>query len=335
MSRNFLITLLGIIVTFIALCNFDHNPIIEGFGWTNTPMVAISQSEFHSSSGQKTAAPQNFALSNTSGAYSKGSFVQTPTFQSMLAPRFSNVQYGANIKYNMPDRKNLAVPCNALGYGDMANEGYQHQPKIQQVENYNGGCSSGDCGGSAGVASCGPGGYGMSKYVAGGYPLKAGYTADGGCLSSNWQQVYDSIPGANVQDASLPVATMTSVDSAGNTDNVVITDRLYSVNAKNRNRANADLIRGDLAITPCSGNWFNVSVNPATSLWGGAMLAMGGDGSSTMATIDMMAKSSGGTMNTNAGVELNTLPNYRAMLSSAKDMSVSSGSADVSVTAFP
>ena len=29
-------------------------------------------------------------------------FIQRPNYQSILAPRFGNVDYGANIKYNMP-----------------------------------------------------------------------------------------------------------------------------------------------------------------------------------------------------------------------------------------
>ena len=33
----------------------------------------------------------------------------------MLAPRMFSGSYGANITYNIPDRKNLAVPCNPLG----------------------------------------------------------------------------------------------------------------------------------------------------------------------------------------------------------------------------
>jgi hypothetical protein len=43
-------------------------------------------------------------------------FIQTPSFQSMLSPRFSNVQYGSNIRAGqMPPYEMLGVPKNPLG----------------------------------------------------------------------------------------------------------------------------------------------------------------------------------------------------------------------------
>lgn len=43
----------------------------------------------------------------------KGDFFQIPgTFQPILSPRFSNVDYGAMIRYNRPCNQFLGVPPN-------------------------------------------------------------------------------------------------------------------------------------------------------------------------------------------------------------------------------
>jgi len=338
LSTKFLFTLIGIIVAIFALCNMDFSqPVVEGWGWTMTPMTPITRVQFTSPDGASTAGPNYFDPSADPNAYSKGSFVSTPQFQSMLSPRFSNLNYGADIKYNLPDKKNLAVPCHPLSYGDMASENYSKPRPRQMKENYGGNAAScaGDCGGNSGVVSCGPGGYGMGHRVAGGYPLKPGYTADGGCLNSNWQEVYDSLPADKVETEALPVGTMSSMDGAGNMQQVVVSERLYSVNQKNRNAGLADLIRGDLAVTPCQTGWFSVSVNPKTSLWGGAMLAMNGDGSSNMATLDLITKATGGAVSTAGGVDMNDIPSYKAMVQGASFMGAASGGSDVIVSAFP
>jgi len=342
LSGRFLVTLVGILVAIFALCNMDMSkPVVEGWGWTMTPMRPISRVQFTSPDGRSTAGPNYFDPSSDPNAYSKGSFVSTPQFQSMLSPRFSNLSYGADIKYNMPDRKNLAVPCNPLSYGDMATENYapnsRPQPRsvpVQTKENYNGNCA-GDCGGGNGVVSCGPGGYGMGHRVAGGYPLPPNYTGNGGCQTSNWQDAYDSLPHVDIETEELPMGTMASMDSNGGMQQVVVSERLYSVNQKNRNTGLADLIRGDLPITPCQTGWFSVSVNPATNLWGGALLAMNGDGASNMATLDLMTKATSGAVTANGGVNLNELPAYNAMVQGATNLGSSAGGGDVIVTQFP
>ena len=346
LTGRFFITLVGIIVAFLALCNMDFSkPVVEGWGWTMTPMRPIARVQFTSPDGRTTAGPNYFDPSSDPNAYSKGSFVSTPQFQSVLAPRFSNLSYGADIRYNLPDRKNMGVPCHPLSYGDMASQPAENYVSPQTTEsrnsesraskeNYNGSCAGG-CSGDSGVVSCGPGGYGMGHRVAGGYPLKPGYTADGGCLTSNWQEVYDSLPHTDVETEPLPIATMSSMDGAGNMQQVVVSERLYSVNQKNRNAGLADLIRGDLPITPCQTGWFSVSVNPATNLWGGALLAMNGDGSTNMATLDLMTKATAGAVSANGGVDMNEMPSYRAMVQGSSVLGSSAGGGDVVVTQFP
>jgi hypothetical protein len=334
-----LATFIGVMLAIVAISNADFSePIVENW-WGNGTFVAQKRSAAVDAQGNMTALSNNFDSSGASAVGSKGSFFSTPQFQAVLSPRMYGGSYSANVKYNMPDRANQGVPCNPLSQGDMASENYQHpppQPRTAQIpgqqvqENYGCGlsCSGNDM-------SCGKGGYGLGKAVAGGYPLQSDYHGDGGGLKSNWQSVYDSLPGAPVVTESLPVATMSSMDAQGNMQQVVVTDRLFSVNSKNRNAGLADLIRGDLPITPCNSGWFNVSVNPATSLWAGAMVAMGGDGSTNNATMDLMMKSTGGTNSAYGGADLKALPHYKALVQGSAMMGSSAGGGDIQVTAFP
>jgi len=46
-------------------------------------------------------------------------------YQASLSPRFSNVNYGANIRYNLPDQGNMGVPSDPLSH---ESEGYGGKP---------------------------------------------------------------------------------------------------------------------------------------------------------------------------------------------------------------
>lgn len=49
-----------------------------------------------------------------------------PSYQAALSPRFSNVGYGAYIRYNVPPKQDLAVPDYPLTYGsDISVESFQ------------------------------------------------------------------------------------------------------------------------------------------------------------------------------------------------------------------
>jgi hypothetical protein len=337
LTKEFLVTIVGITVAVLAVCNLDFTqPIIEGW-WGNGYFTSQARTEFTDKSGKVTAGPNYF----DPNAFAKGSFVSTPQFQAVLSPRFSNLNYGADIKYNMPDRENLATPCHPLSYGDMVQENYNTprnkpvppMPARQDVrENYG---SCGNCSGS-GCVSCGKGGYGLGHRVAGGYELPMDFHGDGAGLSSNWQEVRNSIPSASVQTNALPVGTMATSDGAGNMQQVVVSERLYSVTGKNRNQGLADLIRGDLPIVPCNSGWFQVSVNPATSLWGGAMMAMGGDSDNYKQTLSLITKATGGSRTTNGGVNLSSdMPMYKAMMAGTTVGNLSAGGSDINYSMMP
>jgi hypothetical protein len=49
--------------------------------------------------------------------YGEALFSVPPTYQASLSPRFSNLDYGANIRYNFPDQSHLGSPSNPLTYG--------------------------------------------------------------------------------------------------------------------------------------------------------------------------------------------------------------------------
>lgn len=57
---------------------------------------------------------RTYKVSRTVGT-SKGNMFSIPgTYQSILPPRFSNVDYGADIRYNMPSASNLGSPSDPL-----------------------------------------------------------------------------------------------------------------------------------------------------------------------------------------------------------------------------
>lgn len=339
LSGKFLFTLVGIVMAILAICNFDFNkqPIVEnwmGMGAQTTtamPMV-VSQD------GRTTAFSGNYF--DPGSLRGSGKFVSVPSYQAVLSPRFSNVQYGANIRYNMPDRENLAAPCNPLTFGDMAKENYSAPSSAPQTrEDYS--CGTGQCGSNDGQ-SCGKGGYGLGHKVAGGYELPVGYT------NGNFSDVYNSLtydgkPAPVISEpckdkptsASLPVGTMSTMDAFGNPEQFVVMNRLMNTNLKSLKRSLGDPIRGDLAITPCQQGWFSVYPTINVDLNPGAINVLAGQqaGESNSKLIELLVNASGGSRTTFGGVDfadaprVNMTPQYGAVLSAA--------STDVQVTAFP
>jgi hypothetical protein len=47
----------------------------------------------------------------------KGDYFQSPNFQSLLSPRFSNVNYGPNLRTQFPEYSKMGVPQDPLGSG--------------------------------------------------------------------------------------------------------------------------------------------------------------------------------------------------------------------------
>jgi hypothetical protein len=286
--NQYIILLAGFVCAVMVAFNThvaSSGGVKEGF-WGGVSLTTRTMPETIDKQGRVTAKSGSIL---NQGIGTK--FVSVPSFQAVLSPRFDNVGYGANVRYNLPDQKHLASPTNPLTFANMAGGGQ---------ENY--------------VPSCGGNNNQMNSVV---------------------QASMDTTPNASAnvgRTAQLPVATMTSIDMAGDPQQVIVADRYMFANPKSQSWANADLIRGDLAIVPNNmGNW---DVHPTISkdLNAGALAVMGGGGyTPTMALIN---RDSGGTKTTMAGV--NFADNMsRVNMANSFDTQLGNSMADVKVTAFP
>lgn len=283
---KFIATLISLVVAVIAICNFNtKNSIKEGYG-----MLPSKTTKFD----RVVAADKQAAA--------KGQFYSVPgTYQAILNPRFSSVDYGSNIRYKMPSIEHTAVPTNPLTYGQMAMENYKHPSNT--VENY----SSDSCPQTD-----------TSFY--GGAPIMNSDFTDGNyksevdkAQSNDYPTITDMISGED----------MTTVNSLGEPVQTIVYDRIMYVNRNKRTRGLGDPIRGDLAIVPCSAEWFRPSATPSVDLQQGAMNVLAGDNESTNALNELIMATSG--VKTVAGVDL----------SSSKVASTTNGLADYTVTAYP
>jgi hypothetical protein len=322
-DNKFVLTLLGLIVAVVAANNIKSNDeedeIKEGFGMLPSMQWKVDV----------TAAPNQAAAK-------KGDFFSVPgTYQAMLNPRFSNVDYGANIRYNMPSYDNLAAPCNPLGYQSnplslasmvqMQDTQENYKPNIPRGnssvrEDY--GCNS------SGVAGCRKGGAPISFH--GSPPMMEADYANG-----NFNNVRDNnyknskIPATT---SALPVRDMTAMNAGSDAMQPVIYDRYIFANRNSRLRSQGDPIRGDLAIAPCNTGWFQVSVQPNIDLQQGALNVLGGiNNEQAKSMADLVYKTSGNADTTIAGVDMSQHVNMTTMFGGG----LTAGQGDVNVTAFP
>jgi hypothetical protein len=236
-------------------------------------------------------------------------FVSKPNWQGMLSPRFSNVDYGANIKYNMPSYQNLGSPREPLGFADMAKENYH--------EDY--GCNKEHSG--FGVASCGKGGVSLGGQVLGTAPHNIS-------SDSNYAAAMDSSGHTQHVNSSgvVAVGDMTTINSDGAPGQQIIYDRYIFANRSSRLRAQGDPIRGDLPIPLGSKGWFSVSANPHIDLHQGAMNVLGGTSNETSRSMAELHYATSGGYNTTIG-GVNMANEFAS--------SLSGGMGDIQVTAFP
>lgn len=287
MNSNFFFTLVGLIIAVFAICNINVSKTTESF---LPPMTAYQTLEV-----KPTNAPAYSLQNNLLSTISGDKFVKVSNMQSLLSPRFSNINYGANIKYNTPDYKNLGVPCTPTTFSNMAQENYQSK------ENYCNQCNKG--GNGCGSVTCKAGGIG-SVYKGGEAMMPSDYAA--GDYNEVADKLYQSGGGSDtISDGLLPVGTMQTIDSEGQVVEPVMYSRLMFANQKSNLHAQGDFIRGDLPITPCDNGWFNVSVKPSKDLNRGAMSVMGGlDNGTTQAMANLIYDASGRTETTISGYDM-------------------------------
>jgi hypothetical protein len=236
-----------------------------------------------------------------------------PNYQSVLTPRFSNVDYGAYIRYNLPNMDNLASPQNPLTYGP------------NMLANLP----------AAGMPSCNQVGMGERNNMENYEPI----------LSFN-QQRAPQMP-ANPQQAAMmrqqtqAMADMgvvkareqppVSVQSAGGlVEQPIVYDRFVFANQKSRLYGLGDPIRGDVKCNPVQDGWFRPSVHPNIDLRAGAMQILNGINNDIPNQLSaLQAEYSHGYNKQNA---------YEQVVAPAlaqKELSLGAGQGDINVVAFP
>jgi hypothetical protein len=360
LSGKILFALIGLTAAVLAVCNLNvGKPVVENWWGAGNPSFGVRAiPAAKGPDGQATALGVSVLNPQTMGS---GSFFQVPNFQAVLSPRMSNVQYGANIRYNMPSRENMAVPCDPLTFGDMAQENFNpntrgpvnprmapgangmqgkfprmhenRQPQRETSrEDFCASCGPGQCGGGC-PPSCGKGGYGISNKVGDSYGVPPSY-AEG-----NYWDVYDKIPPSVMSAGSeLPVGTMSSSDGAGDIQQVVTYNQLNFVNKKSRLWGLGDMIRGDLPITPCNTGWFSVAPDLAQDLNAGAMGVLSGAGAGGEVNnqlLQLLVQSTGGVKSTFGGVDISEINPRNVNMNAQSTMQLKAGMGDVVGTEFP
>lgn len=246
-------------------------------------------------------------------------------FQSSLSPRAAGmVDYGAFIRYNQPDIKNLAVDPNRplMAQQAVSSQGCSC-PQNDVVEGYCTGCGS--------VAGCRKGGQGTGTANLASHGIGVQKTSNlvpSGFAPQSAMQVQDSLDYTPVTDM-LPVQDMSNgqmVNALGeNVAQPIIYDRFIYANQKSRLYAQGDWLRGDLPIVPLQKGWFSPSSHPQIDLRDGALMVAGGsDNSTSKELLALQNAATGGIENTGSGI------NY-----SVQKSSFLNSAQDLQVTAFP
>lgn len=284
-DNKFLITLVGLIVAVVAINNIksDDEEIKE---------------EYTAGMPQFTWWVDRVAAQDTQTA-KKGDFYSVPGYyQSILSPRAASVDYGANIRYNMPSYKNQAIPATPLAFNNMVSAGGTNYitEKYEQPGGKQAAPSSGN------PPNCGRGGI-PESYVGGAPMMEAGYA--NGDYNQELNKVYNGskIPAST---SILPVNDMTSMASASENSAPVVYDRYIYANRNSRLRSQGDPIRGDIPIVPCQYPWFRPSVHPNVDLQQGAMNVMGGTTNDTANSLaNLIYTTSGNGETAIGGINMN------------------------------
>ena len=240
------IALIVLVVGTVAITKIDMEPnVIEGLG--TLPQRTVSSMPTFKPNG-----------SNTHMEMAGNYFYQpTPSFQSNLSPRFSNVDYGANIRYNLPAQKHMASPRHPLGSQSRQMPSNRQNMMPQQRK----------------------GGRSMNSVKAS-HMVKEGYHSTQTLPhESNYAQALqqDAYSGhKQAVSSSVPIGDLTAITPDGDVQGVAYNNLIYANLQNTRLRAQGDKIRGDLPIVPCETGWFRPSVNPTRDLEQGAMYVLGG-----------------------------------------------------------
>lgn len=276
-NKKLIFGILIIAVIVIGLVVYNQKKKTEGF-W-NIPSRTWKVEKMYSDPGYS----------------NRGDYFQTPHFQSLLSPRFSNVNYGPNLRTQFPSYSNMGVPQNPLGYPNKV----KLEPLGTPVNPH-----------SSHQAS--------NSYANGNYNTVVNdlRSVGGGAIST------DTV-------AQGPANLM--IDGDGEISQPIVYDRYIYANRKSRLRSGGDPIRGDLPIVPDSGNWFTPSVHPNIDLQPGAINVLAGVNNDTNKQLANLIYNSSGRANTTiGGVNMANVNMAQSNFASA-----SAAGGDVSISSFP
>jgi hypothetical protein len=237
-------------------------------------------------------------------------FFQTPGFQGILSPRFSNVNYGPNLRTQLPDYAMTGVPADPLG-GDLGGSFYANDATV--VEGFRPF--------EAERVMNDP--FNPSGYTNGDYKRVLGEMIKPDYVSDRREGEFGSYLTAD-----------------GELKQPIIYDRFLYANRHSRLRSQGDWFRGDLPIVPNSGNWFVPSVHPNIDLNAGAINVMAGVNNETNHQLaSLIYNSSGGGETTIGGVDLEPVGQVSAFsrmnMGNRNFETTMSAGGDVVVTSFP
>ncbi len=290
-----LIILTAIVALVLSLFNSAGlTQTKEGF-WGGIQLASWATPEVVKPNGHVSAVQGTLV-----GVQQQHDFVSVPSFQSMLSPRMGISQgIGTFLRYNPPPQSMSGIPKNPLGtenYTNMFEESYVPQ-----------GCN----------AAAQP-------------PSNWNNQMNAMTVSSIENSMTDSV---NAGVNALPIGTMDTMNSEGQSGQEVMMQRYMYSQPKDRLYAAGDFIRGDLPIVPdtpsCGQGWFNVYPRVNISLNPGAMNVLGGVSNDTSQALAALVNvASGGAKTTVGGVNLsdvNMVPQYKtSMLDSMRSPVVTS-----------
>jgi hypothetical protein len=133
---KFIATLFAIAVSIFAICNFNTKKIIsnEGFGFNNLTyrkerVCACGKEEVERGEFYSNTNCHDGENCNENKHHERGGYQTVPNYQANISPRFSNVNHGAQIRYNRPNEEYLASSCDPLTFGGMAREDFTNASK--------------------------------------------------------------------------------------------------------------------------------------------------------------------------------------------------------------
>lgn len=268
-------------------------------------------------------------------------FFQTPGFQGILSPRFSNVNYGPNLRTQLPDYAMTGVPADPLG-GDFGGSFYARNSGPHYGV---GGCNATVVEGFRPEVLARQ--YEQVRFRPGEIdvfrpeialrprfdeldvvrPLGGGYGAmnvPGTNLEFEAERVlfdprnpsayangdYKRVLGALIKPdfvsddqygAGRGGEFGSYLTADGELKQPIVYDRFLYANRHSRLRSQGDWFRGDLPIVPNSGNWFVPSVHPNIDLNAGAINVMAGVNNETNHQLASLIYNSSGGGDTTIG----------------------------------